>query len=339
MDLSKAFDTLNHDLLIAKLHAYGFAKKSLKLAKSYLTNRWQRTKIHTSLSSWIELIIGVPQGSVLGPLLFNLFINDLFYAIHETNICNYADDNTLHICDMELENLMKKLESAANVAISWFKNNGMKMNSGKCHLLVSGHKHEIMIANSEGEQVIETHSVKLLGSDIDSKLSFNTHLNTMCHKASNKLNALSRQCALLPFFRRKILLNAFITSQFNYCPLVWMCHSREINNRINNIHYRALRIVYNDNTSSFEDLLRKDGSVTIHQENLRFLSLEMFKVIHGATPSFMSDIFTKKSNLNSENISSNTRSDSIFYNYFHPKTGNYGLDTLRHLGPKVYDST
>ena len=106
---------------------------------------------------------------------------------------------------------------------------------------------------------------------------------------------LFRQCALLPFFRRKILMNAFITSQFNYCPLVWMCHSGEINNRINNIHYRALRIVYGDNTSSFEDLLRKDGSVTIQQENLRFLALEMFKVIHGATPSFMSDIFTKKS--------------------------------------------
>ena len=73
-------------------------------------------------------------------------------------------------------------------------------------------------------------------------------------------------------------MNAFVTSQFNYCPLVWMCHSREINYRINNIHYRALRIVYSDNTSSFEDLLRKDGSVTIHQGNVRFLSLEMFKL-------------------------------------------------------------
>ena len=81
MDLSKAFDTLNHDLLIAKLHAYGFDKKSLKLLKSYLTNRWQRTKVNTSFSSWTELLIGVPQGSVLGPLLFNLFINNFFFQI------------------------------------------------------------------------------------------------------------------------------------------------------------------------------------------------------------------------------------------------------------------
>ena len=105
MDLSKAFDTLNHDLLIAKLHAYGFYKDTLRLVKSYVTERWQSSKINSSFSSWLSLTVGVLQGSVLGPLLFNLFINDLFYIV-KTDVCNYADDNTPYTCDMNLETLM-----------------------------------------------------------------------------------------------------------------------------------------------------------------------------------------------------------------------------------------
>ena len=135
MDLFKAFDTLDHDLLIAKLHAYGFDKNALRLIKSYLTDRWQRAKINTAYSSWSKLLSGVPQGSVLGPLLFNLFINDLFYII-TIDICNYADDNTTYTFDLSLDILMTKLECAANTAIEWFQYNGMKLNSSKCHLLI-----------------------------------------------------------------------------------------------------------------------------------------------------------------------------------------------------------
>ena len=110
MDLSRAFDTLNHDLLIVKRHAYGFTTESLKLIKSYLTNRWQRTKVNRNFSSWSELLIRVPQGSVLRPLLFNIYINALFYTTEMTNVCNYGDDTTFHACDSGSESLIQRLE-------------------------------------------------------------------------------------------------------------------------------------------------------------------------------------------------------------------------------------
>ena len=138
MDLSKAFDTINHELLLAKLHAYGFDKKALRLIRSYLTERWQRIKINKSFSTWSELLYGVPQGSVLGPFLFNIYINDLFFIIEQTDICNYADDNTINACNMSLENLLRRLEHDTHLAIEWFQQNYMKLNEGKCHLLISG---------------------------------------------------------------------------------------------------------------------------------------------------------------------------------------------------------
>ena len=142
MDLSKAFDTINHQLLIAKLHAYGFSKDALELILSYLSDRWQRVKINTSFSSWTELIQGVPQGSVLGPILFNIYINDLFFLLTEINVCNFADDTTPFVCDTDLETVLHKLEQNFALAISWFESNYMKLNTDECHLLVSGTKYE-----------------------------------------------------------------------------------------------------------------------------------------------------------------------------------------------------
>ena len=94
MDLSKAFDTIKDDLLLEKLHAYGFSKKALKLIQNYLSNRWHRTKINKGFSTWQELLQGVPQGSLLGPLLFNIYLNDLFFLTESTDACNFTDDTT-----------------------------------------------------------------------------------------------------------------------------------------------------------------------------------------------------------------------------------------------------
>ena len=191
-----------------------------------------------------------------------------------------------------------------------------------------------MICRIGESLVVETHLVKLLGVQIDSKLKFETHIETMCKKASQKLNALSRLVSFIPFHKRKILMQAYFYARFSYRPLVWMFHSCRINTRINNLHFLALRIVYLDKESSFEELLRKDSSVTIHHRNLQLLAIEMYKSSRGIGPVFMNDIFPKCENICTDDVSANTCSHSKFYNSSNPRSVNYGLNTFKIFWPR-----
>ena len=122
MDLSKAFDSLPHELLLAKLFAYGFTERSIILIGSYLSNRKQRTKVGSELSLWLDIINGVSQCSVLGPLLFNIFINDLFIAEYSV-IFNFADDNTIYCYNSNLSDLNRTLQKEVILLLEWFEIN------------------------------------------------------------------------------------------------------------------------------------------------------------------------------------------------------------------------
>ena len=136
-DLSEAFDGILHDLLIAKFATYGFDYQSLRIIESFLSNRQQRTKINNSLSRYSEIIHVVPQGSILDPLLFNIYICDIFFDIIECDIASYADNNTPYNFDFNLDNVISNLEKSTNSLLNWFRENHMKANADKCRLLAS----------------------------------------------------------------------------------------------------------------------------------------------------------------------------------------------------------
>ena len=128
-DLSKAFDCIPHDLIIAKLAAYGFQMDALKLMYDYLSNRKQRVKMNEEFSPWSDMKYGVPQGSILGPLLFNIHLCDLFYFLEDIDIASYADDTTLYIVKETKESVINALETSSAKLFKWFSNNFMKANS------------------------------------------------------------------------------------------------------------------------------------------------------------------------------------------------------------------
>ena len=182
------FDCRNHDLLIAKLNACGFSLPALRLINDYLLNREQRTRINNSYSTWVEIVFGVPQGSILGLLLFNIFLTDLFFIVNSMDIANYADDNTLYATANDIDRLIASLDGALKSLFTWFDNNLMKSNADKFHLLVSSNEKVTIKIGSHKTANCE----KLLGVHLDSGLSFHYHISEIGKKASRKVCALAR---------------------------------------------------------------------------------------------------------------------------------------------------
>ena len=202
---------MQHDLLIAKLNAYGFDHSTIALSNSYFSVRKQRTKIGTDFSNWAEIILGAAQGSIIGPLAFNIYINDIFFFTEETEITNYADDNTPFACDTTVDLVIGRLEKDLGNLLQWFKLNYFKPNLEKCHLLLNNSSSNLYIKVC-GKMISNSKNEKLLGITINSALNFDTHVNNLCKKANQKFHALARLSNYMDKDKLRLIMKAFITS-------------------------------------------------------------------------------------------------------------------------------
>ena len=243
-----------------------------------------------------------------------------------TSLANYADDNTPYTMNKDIKEVLNNLLNDTNILKDWFRNNYFVVNNDKCNLLITNHDGDVSL--KLGNEIITGKKwVKLLGIKIDNKLDFSEHVSSICRKANLKLHALARVSKFMNKEKLRILARAFIESQ--YCPLIWMFHNRTLNNKINRLHERTLRLVYNDHESSFEELLLIDNSLTIHERNTQRLAVEMYKVENNLTPVFVKSIFPLSTNpYNLRNKPS--------YEVENIHTSRYGSETVSYLRPKTW---
>ena len=178
-------------------------------------------KLFSKFSTWLEVYFGIPQGSILGPLLFNIFINGIFLFLQETEICNFADDNTLFACDSTVEKVLSSLNNDLNIINDWLINNSLVANPSKFQLMFLGMNDIDHISiNISNNEIFAQKEVELLGVTIDYKLTFSSHIKKICNSANNKLCAILRIRNLMSIAQTKLLVNAHVLSYFFYCPLI-----------------------------------------------------------------------------------------------------------------------
>ncbi len=221
MDLSKVFDCIPHGLLDAKMNAYGLSGDACEFMSSYLTGPFQRVNISDERSSWLPLLKGIPQGSSLGPFIFNVFMNDIFHFIETCDLTNYADDNTLHNIASTIEAVLSALSTDTKAAIDWFINNYMQANPSKFQFMFQKHfrcKVDVPDSIEIDTITIKCQSdVKCLEMTIDNKLRFNMHVNILCKSAARQLNVMYRFKNISDLKEKEKIYNTFILANFNYC--------------------------------------------------------------------------------------------------------------------------
>ena len=298
IDFKKAFDVIDHDLLLRKLKLYGLSSSTLILLDSYLTNRKQIVSTCTSVSSLKSVDYGVPQGSILGPLLFSIYINDL--PLYITSMCElFADDTTIHASHKDLNILANTLQESINNLLKWTELNHMVLHpqKTKCMLITTRQKrqnlsHElppIYIKNQTIEQV--THH-KVLGVTIDNNLSWYHHIHNLCKLIAPKVYQLSKIKHFLDFHSRKLFFQAHIQSSIDYASTLWDSASANTMKHLLSLHKRALKLILLKNTTLSKTDYNQLNILPL-QSRLKYnKGLMMHKIMTGKAPPTLNDKFS-----------------------------------------------
>ena len=249
VDFAKAFDVIDHSLLLRKLQVYGSSDNTLKLMSSFLSERKQVVSNKGDVSTLLPNNFGVPQGSVIGPLLFSIYINDLPLSVN-TQCELFADDTTIHTCHSHLNEVTSALQESIHQLLEWSEQNHMNLHPQKTKYLTitTRQKRQNLPASSpaifiNNDLIEEVDHHKMLGLTIDNNLSWMHHISILCKKISKCVYQLSRMKHFLDLNSRKIFFNAYIMSHMNYASTIWDSASANILKPLFSLHRRALKLV------------------------------------------------------------------------------------------------
>ena len=277
---------------------------------------------------------GILQGSILGPLLFNVFVNDMFHFMEKCDLYNYADDKSLSVASYHMHDVLSYLSRDCKNAVKWFRDNGMQANPSQFQLMIISHSaFDVSNATLQIDDNIllkPEPQVKVLGVMLDGKLNFNHHVSALCNKAAGQLNALARISRFLSTSSRVIICNTFINSNFNYCPIVWHFCGKKNGDTRDKIQERALGIIYRNNDSLYPELLLDAGAYTMLDKRLRSMLLHVFKSLKGMNVKCLDYMYSVKQ------LNYSMR-QSVKLVQPQRKTTTVGLKTVSYLGAKLWN--
>ena len=279
LDLSKAFDSICHSHLLQKLNNLGLGQSSLSWCKSYLTNRKQQTKFKNFISVEETVTSGVPQGSIMGPILFISFVNDLPENFQNCKIVSYVDDTQLLVSAKNTAEIKSKLENLINTAQKWYTKNSLLNNITKTEImLITGKKNKeklyIQITDDGKKKMLEPKtSIKILGVHVDDRLSWTKQIQEVNKKAKYATRNLQRVNMLIPLKTRLLLYNSLVASHLKYADTVWSgCNARD-KNRLQRTQNYAIKSLLG---------MKKQESATDALKRVKLLPLEDKMKIHEA---------------------------------------------------------
>ena len=225
LDLSKAFDTIDHTILLNKLHYYGIRGTTLNWMDSYISDRSQYTSYKNKHSQFAQIECGVPQGSVLGPLLFILYVNDICHLSENVNMTLFADDTNIFFeSDVNENSFHTTISSELNKFSDWFAANKLSLNIGKTKYIAFNTSRNFIWDKDiimDGKVLTQVHTTKFLGVHIDNRLSWREHIFKICRKASRNIGVISKLRHILPTRILKTLYQTLVVPQMSYCSIIW----------------------------------------------------------------------------------------------------------------------